>query len=57
MVSMVSAGLDLGGRGYSGSGLWCLWCLLVWTWVVKAMVSLVFDGLDAGGPGYGVYNV
>ena len=53
MVSMVSDGLDLGGRG-SGSmgparldlggrgygvygvwvsvvGLWCLWCLMVWT--------------------------
>ena len=44
MVSMVSDGLDLGGRGYGvygvcwfgpgWSGLWCLGCLMVWTWVV-----------------------
>ena len=55
MMSMVFAGLDLGGRGYSG--LWCLWCLLVWTWVVQAMVSMVSDALDVGGPSYGVYDV
>ena len=27
-------------------GLWRLWCLMVWTWVVGAMVSLV-----SGSPG------
>ena len=51
MVSMVSDGLDLGGRGYGVSGV------MVWTWVVGAMVSLVSDGLDLGGRGYGVSGV
>ena len=46
MAPMVSDGLDLGGRGYGvygvwgWSGLWCLWCLMSWTWVVGAVVSL-----------------
>ena len=61
MVSMVSAGLDLGGRGYGVSagvvGAMCLWCLMVWTWVVGAMVFMVSAGLDLGGPGYGVSGV
>ena len=64
MVSMVSDGLDLGGRG-SGfygngsfgpgrSGLRCLWCL---GQCGRAMVSMVSDGLDLGGRGYGVSGV
>ena len=44
---MVSAGLDLGGRGYGVSGVWGS----------RAMVSMVSDGLDLGGRGYGVYGV
>ena len=46
---MVSAGSDLGGRGYGVYG--------VWAGVVGAMVSMVSDGLDVGGPSYGVYGV
>ena len=64
MVSMVSDGLDLGGRGSSvygtcssgpgWSGLRCLWCL---GQCGRAMVSMVSDGLDLGGRGYGVSGV
>ena len=58
MVSMVSDGLDLGGRWclrcLGVVGLWCLWCLMVWTGVVGAVVplvsgSMVSDCLDLGG--------
>ena len=55
MVSMVSDGLGLGGRGYGVSGVWAgvvglwrLWCLMVWTWVVEVPVSIVPARLDLG---------
>ena len=61
IASMVSAALDLGGRAMMSmvsrpgwSGLWCLWCPLVRTWVARAMV---FAALDLGGRGCGVYGV
>ena len=54
MVSLVSDGLDLGGRGCGVYGVWAgvvgLWrlrCLMVWTWVVGAMVSMVSVGVRA----------
>ena len=59
-VYMVPARLDLGGRDYDvygvcwfgpgWSGLWCLWCLMVRTWVVGAMCLwrlLVWTGVWA----------
>ena len=56
VVFMVSDGLDLGGQGYGvcwfgpwWSGLWCLWCLMVVTWVIRAMAPMVSDGLGLGG--------
>ena len=47
MVSMVSDGLDLGGRGF-------LWDRLVWTWAVGATVSMVSGSVWSGEGVYGV---
>ena len=69
--AMVSDVLDQGGRGYGvygvcwfgpgWSGLWCLWCLMAWTWVVQAMVFMASEVLTARTVGawsdYGAYGV
>ena len=47
MVSLVSDGLDLVGRGYGVSGVWG----------GRAMGSMVSEGLDLGGRDYGVSGV
>ena len=56
---MVSATLDLGGRGYGVSGVWgsramVSMVLMVWTWVVGATVSMVSVSVWSG---YGVDGV
>ena len=57
---MVGRGYGVYGVCWFGpgwSGLWCLWCLMAWTWVVQAMVSMVPARLELGGRGYSVSGV
>ena len=68
IVSKVSEGPELCGRHYEvygscwvgpgWSGLWCLWCVLVWTWVVGlCRLWCLMCGSLVGGRGYGVSGV
>ena len=61
MVSLVSAGLEFGDRGYGVSGVRAGAMVSMVSAGLDmggpAMVSMVSDGLDLGGRGYGVYGV